>query len=336
MNNACHPLWTSLTLGRLTVPSRLVLPPMASGTASSSGHVTEATRAHYGRLVGPRVGLAFVEYAYVHASGRSEPHQLGVSDPSHAAGLAELAALIKSRGAVAGIQLTHAGGKTDAALSGGTPLGASALPIPAHQADFAAPAAMTESDIETLRRAFVAAALMAEEAGFGAIEIHAAHGYFFNQWLSPITNQRPDAHGGTMAARSRLLVELVETLRSVLRPETILSIRFAAQDRLDGGLTFADTLPLARRLAVAGMDVFNVSSGLGGWRRGREQRGEGYLVADATAVRRAVDRPVIGVGGIETLDYCAQALGAGHVDMVAVGRAILENPDWPKPLAACA
>jgi NADPH2 dehydrogenase len=133
-----------------------------------------------------------------------------------------------------------------------------------------------------------------------------------------------------------LLVDLVERLRAVLRPETVLSIRFAAQDRLDGGLTFEDTLPLARRLGEAGMDVFNVSSGLGGWRRGREQRGEGYLVADAAAVRKAVDRPVIGVGGIETLGYCAEALSAGHVDMLAVGRAILENPAWPQPVAACA
>lgn len=327
MEVATHPLFSPTKLGSHALRSRLVLPPMASGTADEGGFVTAAMLAHYRRIVGGRHGLAFVEYSHVHPAGRSEPHQLGACAPAHAPGLAALAAVIREAGALPGIQLTHAGGKTEAALIGRPPIGASALPIPAHGGDLAPPEPMAAADIAELADAFVAAARMAEAAGFAAIEVHAAHGYFFNQWLSPLTNRRDDAHGGSMANRARLLLDLVARLRAVLRPTTLLSLRFPGQDRLPGGLTPADTTWLARAAGARGVDVLDVSSGLGGWRRQRDQRGEGYLVADAAALRRATGLPVIGVGGVESLDYAREALA--EVDFLAVGRAILANPAWP-------
>jgi NADPH2 dehydrogenase len=228
-----------------------------------------------------------------------------------------------------GIQLTHAGGKTSAELAGRAPLGASAVAVPAYGGDFPAPEPMDDSAIAEVFDAFVAAALRAEAAGFEAIEIHCAHGYFFNQWLSPLTNQRTDRHGGSLAARSGLLLDLIRTLRAVLRPETLLSLRFPGQDRLPGGLSLEEATMLAHAVVAAGVNVLNVSSGLGGWRRGRDARGEGYLVDDAAVLRSAVGVPVIGVGGIASLDYCRDVLDRQAVDMVAVGRAILENPAWP-------
>jgi NADPH2 dehydrogenase len=298
---------------------------MASGTADGDGHVTDATLAHYGRIVNGRQGLAFVEYTYVHPWGRSEPNQLGLHTDDHAEGFARLAALIKARGAVAGIQLTHAGGKTDETLIGRKPLGASAVAIPAHGGDFPAPEPMDDEAIAELLQAFVSASLRAEAAGFQVIEIHCAHGYFFNQWLSPITNRR----GESPADRAALLLTLLRELRAVLRPDTLLSLRFPGQDRLPDGLSLEESTELARAVTAAGVDLLNVSSGLGGWRRGRDARGEGYLVEDAAVLRRAVGVPVIGVGGIATLDYCRDVLSRGAVDMLAVGRAILENPAWP-------
>lgn len=194
--------------------------------------------------------------------------------------------------------------------------------------DLPAPAPMTDAELATLAGAFVDAARRAEAAGFAAIELHAAHGYFFNQWLSPLTNVRTDAHGGSMAARARLLLELIARLRAELGPATLLSLRFPGQDRLPGGLSLDETAWLAREVAARGVDVLDVSSGLGGWRRGRDQRGEGYLVADAAALRRAAGLPVIGVGGVESLDYAREALA--EVDFLAVGRAVLANPAWPQ------
>jgi NADPH2 dehydrogenase len=324
-----HPLFQPARLGRQLLRSRLVLPPMASGTGAEDGQVTAATLAHYDRLVGQHHGLAFVEYTTVHAWGRSEPNQLALYTDAHQAGMTQLATAIRAKGALPGLQLTHAGAKTDHELIGRMPLGASALTVPAQGGDMPAPAPMTDAEITELLEAFLSAALRAEMAGFAAIEIHCAHGYFFNQWLSPLTNQRTDAHGGSPEARQRLLLTLVGRLRQVLKPDTLLSFRFPAQDRLPGGLDFEETSALAARLAELGADVLDVSSGLGGWRRGRDQRGEGYLVDDAAELRTRVGLPVIGVGGVSTLEYTREALETGLVDFLAIGRAVLENPSWP-------
>ncbi|MBC7542315.1 MAG: NADH:flavin oxidoreductase [Candidatus Sericytochromatia bacterium] len=324
-----HPVWQSVALGAHRLRNRLVLPPMASQTGDDTGLVTAATVAHYTRTVRPSQGLAFVEYTTVHPWGRSEPQQLALYTNAHEAGLAQLAALIRRQGVVPGIQLTLAGGKTDATLIGRQATGASALAVPAHGGDLPPPAPLTASEITELMDAFVESALRAERAGFAVIEVHATHGYFFNQWLSPITNQRDDAHGGSLAGRAGLLLGLIRRMKAALQPETVVSVRFAAQDRLPGGLTLEDGVWLAQALEAAGVGLLNVSSGLGGWRRGREQRGEGYLVADAAAMRREVGIPVIGVGGIQTLAYAQTILAQGDVDLIAIGRAMLANPDWP-------
>jgi 2,4-dienoyl-CoA reductase-like NADH-dependent reductase (Old Yellow Enzyme family) len=237
-----HPLFRPATLGSHALRGRLVLPPMASGTADEGGRVTSKTLAHYDRIVGDRHALAWVEYTAVHPRGKSEPNQTMLCDEEHLPGLAALAALLRSKGVLAGIQLTHAGGKTDMETIGRAPLGASAVPIPAHGGDLPAPEPMTAAEL-------------------------------------------------------------------------------------------AETAELARKLKAAGLNLLDVSSGLGGWRRQRDQRGEGYLVADALALREATGLPVIGVGRVSTLAYAAQALEG--VDFLAVGRAMLENPSWPLAAAAC-
>jgi NADPH2 dehydrogenase len=316
-------------IGRRRLHTRLVLPPMASGTADERGVVTPELLAHYDRIVSAHHGLAWVEYTYVHPSGRSEPRQPGMHTDEHERGMAQVAALIRTRGALAGLQLTHAGAKTEPELiGGGRPVGASPIEVPAHRAAFDAPDELTEFQAYELIDAFVASAARAVRAGFAAVEIHAAHGYLLNQWVSPLTNQRVDAHGGSLVARSRLLVEIVRRVRAAVGDQVIVSVRFPGQDRLAGGIDAGDGITLARLLVDAGVDVLNVSSGLGGWRRGREQRGEGYLVPDAARIRAEVGVPVIGVGGIETHEYARAVLARGDVDLVAVGRAVLADPSW--------
>ena len=321
--------WQPARLRGHDLSSRLVLPPMASGTGTDGGVVTEATLEHYRRIVRPHHGLAFVEYTYVQPAGRSEPNQLGLHTELHEAGLRRVAAIMRARGVLAGIQLTHGGGKTDAETAGVPPVGADALPIPIADGHLPPPRPLTSVEVEELIDAFEAAALSAQRAGFEAIEVHAAHGYLLNQWLSPLTNARADLRARGGVAREELMVRIMARLRSVLADETVLSVRFAAQDRLDGGIELADSTRLALALQQVGVDVLNVSSGLGGWRRGRAGRGEGYLVDDAAAIKAATGMPVIGVGGIETLAYADAALSSGAVDFVAVGRAALRNPDQP-------
>lgn len=306
--------------------NRIVVPPMASQTASDLGFVTDSTLAHYERLSQSQAGLVIVEYTYVHSTGKSEANQLGISDDTHLDGLTKLSTQIRKSKALAGIQLTHAGGKTSRDLTGRVLMGPSNIPVPVRDQKLEAPDSMTELEIEMWKSAFVAAAGRAVLAGFDLIEIHSAHGYGLNQWLSPLTNQRTDHFGGSLENRSRLLFEILSEIRSQF-PALLISVRIPGQDFLEGGLTLVETVKLAQQLESVGVDLIHVSSGIGGWKRPRDRSGEGYLVEEAAAIQRSVKTPVIGVGGIQTGDFIDQNLELGRFSLAAVGRAILNNPE---------
>ena len=305
--------------------NRVVVPAMASETATAEGFATEETFAHYKRLAQSGAGLIHVEYTFVSLSGRSEPNQLGASTDEHTAGLRTIAGIIKASGATAGLQLVHGGAKTSKDLTGGVLLGPSAIRVPVKDRELDIPTAMTKSEIKDLQDAFLASAKRGVDAGFDLLELHAAHGYGLNQWLSPLTNQREDEYGGSLLGRTRILIEIVERLRREF-PDTILSARIPGQDFIEGGLTVDDMIIVTKLLIDAGLDLISVSSGLGGWRRPRDRTQEGYLVQEAARIREMSSKPVIGVGGIETGSYIDQAICRGHISLAAVGRAILKDP----------
>jgi NADPH2 dehydrogenase len=318
--------YSSLHVGRSkTFRNRVVVPPMASGTATETGFVTIATIAHYQNLTRARPGLLTVEYTYVHKSGRSEKHQLGLTTDAHINGLTQIAAVIRSAGAAAGIQLTHAGGKSERRLTGGGLMGPSAIAVPVRDRVTEAAEPMSHADISLWKNAFVAAADRAVVAGFDLVELHAAHGYGLNQWLSPLTNQRDDEYGGDLQGRTRLLLEIVRLIRG-RHPQLLVSVRMPGQDFIPGGLSIADAVNIAKSLEAAGVDVLSVSSGLGGWRRPELRTGEGYLVADAAQIQPHVRIPVIGVGGIVSGAFIDQALQQKYFSLAAVGRALLNSP----------
>jgi NADPH2 dehydrogenase len=266
-----------------------------------------------------------VEYSYVHPSGRSEEFQLGAWNDGQISGLAALARVIKDAGALAGIQLSHGGGKSNAELTHGGLMGPSGIAVPVKEETLAAPRAMSHEDIRDWHRSFTLAADRAVAAGFDLIELHSAHGYGLNQFLSAITNQRRDAYGGRLSSRARLLREIIATIRE-RHPSRLLSVRMPGQDFVDGGLTIDDTVQLASWLEAWGVDIIHVSSGIGGWRRPTSRAGEGYLVEEAALIQSRVSVPVIGVGGIATGTYVDRTLAEGRVALAAVGRAILANP----------
>lgn len=316
-----------LTLANgLTLANRIVVPPMASMTADSHGLATEATFAHYENLARSGAGLIFVEYSHVHASGKSEPNQLAIDSPATISGLTRIAALIKRSGARAGMQITHAGGKSDKAIAGAVLLGPSATQVPTVNGLLEPMTAMTADDIPQYQGWYLAAAERAFKAGFDIVELHCAHGYGLNQWLSPITNQRTDEYGDTLENRARMVTEIVSRIRYHF-PELLVSVRFPGQDQLDGGASVADMQATSQLLRAAGVSLFNVSNGLGGWRRPRDRAGEGYLVDEAAAIQRVLpDVPVIGVGGIASRSFVDAALQAGRISLAAVGRAMLRDP----------
>lgn len=321
--------------GGRSLKNRVVVPPMASETADAQGRATEATLLHYKQLAASGAGLVMVEYTYVHDSGKSEDRQLGLTTDAHVEGLREIVARIHRAGALAGLQLTHSGGKNSQALTGGELQSPSGIPVPARDHAFEASRAMSAGDIETWKASFRSAFARARQAGFDLVELHAAHGYGLNQWLSPLTNQRTDAYGGSADGRARLLLEILADARRE-HPELLLAVRMPGQDFLEGGLSQQDAQALAQALEKVGVDLLDVSSGIGGWRRPRDRVGEGYLVGEASAVQSAVRLPVIGVGGIETGAYIDRALSTGSLALAAVGRAILKDPQaWGRAYLYC-
>jgi NADPH2 dehydrogenase len=278
----------------------------------------------------PMPGLVFLEYTYVHISGRSEEHQLGASSDLQVEGLAELATIIKASGALAGIQLTHAGGKSSKDLSEGQLLGPSDVAVPVKGESLDSPSPMTMQQIQHLIESFVLAAKRAAKARFDIVELHAAHGYGLNQWLSPITNKRVDEFGGSLNNRLRLITLIIQQIKLEC-PNLLISVRMPGQDHLEGGLSMDDGIEIAKHLESIGVDIINVSSGIGGWRRPRERNGEGYLVPEAVTIQKHILLPVIGVGGIESGEFIDGLVEDGKLQLAAVGRAILKSPaEWAK------
>jgi NADPH2 dehydrogenase len=311
--------------GGKVAPNRVVVPPMASETADARGASTPATIEHYANLASSGAGIVFAEYTFVHPSGRGEENQLGADSDDKLPGLRAIARAITRTGALAGLQLVHVGGKTTKALAGGEPMSPSGVRVPVKGWEPDLPRAMSRSDIELWVSWFTAAAVRAADAGFDLIELHAAHGYGLNQWLSPLTNKREDEYGGGMAGRARILFEIIDSIRAAA-PELLIAVRLPGQDHMEGGLTTSDMGILVMRLEARGVDLIDVSSGIGGWRRPEGRSGEGYLVNDAAGLKAFTALPVIGVGGIETGDFIDRILAEGRVDFAAVGRAILKDP----------
>jgi len=311
--------------------NRVIVAPMASSTASLSGFVTTKTLEHYTRLSASRAAMVIVGYSYVHRSGKSETQQLGIDCDLKIEGLRNLSKVIRSSGAISGIQITHAGGKSETSLVDGRLISPSGIRVPVRNKILEAPSVANLYEINTIKASFIKASTRAVKAGFDLIEIHAAHGYGINQWLSPITNQRTDSYGGNFENRCRLLFEIVAEIRE-LNPYVLISVRIPGKDYLEGGITQVDSLRLSKLLTEFGVDIINVSSGLGGWKRPRGKEGEGYLVDLASYIQSKIPTPVIGVGGIKTKDYINRELCKKSFSFAAISRAIWKDPQVGKAL----
>ena len=280
-------------------------------------------------LAGP--GMVMTEAAAVTPEGRITPNDLGLWEDSQLAGHARLAAALAAAGAVPAIQLAHAGRKASrrapweagAAEPGWTPAGPSALGF----GDYATPRAMSAEDIAATTAAFVAAARRAASAGDGLIELHAAHGYLFHSFLSPLSNRRNDAWGGALEGRARFLLDTAAAVRAAI-PDTIaLGVRISHTDWVPGGWDTAESVQLARWLKDAGVDVVDVSSG-GLDPAQRIPAGPGFQLPGAAAVREGAGVAVMGVGLVTEPAQAEAALAAGQCDMMLLARAFLRDPYW--------
>ncbi|MEV4789839.1 NADH:flavin oxidoreductase/NADH oxidase [Streptomyces tuirus] len=339
-------LFEPYTLRELTIPNRVWMPPMCQYSAApegpESGVPTDWHFAHYAARATGGTGLIIVEATAISAQGRISPYDLGIWNDTQVEAFRRITRFLTAQGTVPAIQLAHAGRKasTERPWKGGAPVGRDAhgwdsvAPSPlAFDDSHPAPAELTVDQIQDVVRQFAAAARRALAAGFEVAEIHGAHGYLINEFLSPHSNHRTDAYGGSYENRIRFALEVVDAVREVWPDDKPLFFRVSATDWLeDGGWTADDTVRFAADLRAHGIDLLDVSTG-GNASGVRIPTGPGYQVPFAARVKNETGLPVAAVGLITDVEQAEKIVANGEADAVLLGRELLRNPSWARHAA---
>ncbi len=330
-------LFSPLALRGVTLPNRITVSPMCE-YSSVDGFANDWHLVHLGSRAVGGAGLVFTEATAVVPEGRISPEDLGIWKDEHIPMLARITSFIRERGSVAGMQLAHAGRKasTAAPWNGGKPIGVehggwspifapSAIPF---DQGYQTPVALDLAEIRTLVSSFASAARRALDAGFQVIELHAAHGYLINEFLSPLSNVRGDEYGGSFENRTRFLREVTEAVREVWPDSLPLFVRISATEWTDGGWDVEQSVELARMLAPLGVDLIDCSSG-GNVPKVRIPLGPGYQVPLAERVRNGSGVPTGAVGLITSAHQADEIVRLGKADLVLLAREELRDPYFP-------
>ncbi|MFC6094760.1 NADH:flavin oxidoreductase/NADH oxidase [Saccharothrix lopnurensis] len=330
-------LFSPLTTRSVTLPNRIAVSPMCQYSARD-GHPDEWHLVHLGSRAVGGAGLVFTEATAVQAVGRISPEDTGLWDDAHIASWRPIAEFVRAHGAVAGVQLAHAGRKASTwspfadgrggvadAEGGWTPVAPSAV---AFHDSYRTPDELDREGIARVVADFAAAARRAVDAGFQVVEVHAAHGYLLHEFLSPLSNSRTDAYGGSLENRTRLAREVTAAVREAVGDDVPVFARISATDWVEGGWSAEDSVVLARDLAELGVDLVDVSTG-GNVPAADIPVGPGYQVRFAETVRRKADVPTGAVGMITDARQAEQVLADGSADLVLLGRELLRDPYWP-------
>ncbi len=336
-------LFSPFSLRDLTLRNRTVVAPMCQYSAQH-GLANDWHFVHLGRFAIGGFGLVIMEATGVLPEGRISYGDLGLWSDEQIAPLARIVSFLHSQGAAAGIQLGHAGRKASTpiawrhgfdetedekpavAFESWVPLAPSAIIQPSNAPGYTVPKEMTLDDIRAAVRGFADAAVRADKAGFDVVEIHGAHGYLINQFLSPISNHRTDDYGGSRENRMRFALEVVEAVRAAWPARKPLLVRISATDGAEGGWTVEDSVVLAGEFKQRGVDAVHVSSGgVSSYMLKPEPL---YQVPLAKAVKQA-GIATIAVGLINEPQDAEQIVASGDADLVAFARGALEDPNWP-------
>ncbi|GAA2004486.1 NADH:flavin oxidoreductase/NADH oxidase [Microbacterium ulmi] len=325
-------LFSPYAIRDVTFRNRLWVSPMCQYSAVE-GVPQEWHHTHLAQFASGGAGLVMAEATAVSPEGRISPDDTGIWTAGQRDAWAPIVAAVHARGAVAGIQLAHAGRKA----STWSPFSGHHGSVPIHDGGwqtvapsavafegFAEPVELDRDGIEQVVADFAAAARRAVDAGFDVLEIHAAHGYLLHQFLSPLSNRRDDEYGGSLENRARLVLRVVEAVRDAAR-QAPLFVRFSATDWAEGGWSVEETAIVARWAADRGADFFDISSG-GLVAHQRIELGPGYQVGLAARVRREAGVPVSAVGLITDAAQAEAILQAGDADAIMAGREWLRDP----------
>lgn len=329
-------LFAPLSLRGVMVKNRLWVAPMAQYSATESGIPTDWHLAHLGGLARGGAGLVMTEATAVLPEGRICLADTGIWRDEQAEAWSRITRFIVGQGAVPAMQLAHSGrkGSTQIPTDGRNAITEAeggwrtVAPSAIAYTGLPQPHALTVEEIADTVTAYAIAAQRAVDAGFQVLEIHAAHGYLLNEFLSPLGNERADSYGGDFAGRTRILHEVVAAIREVIPESMPLFVRLSATDWAEGGWTIEDTVRLCAALEGTGVDMIDVSSG-GMVAHQKITVGPGYQVPFARAARAASSIPVIAVGLITEAVQAEQLLVDGGADALMFGRQLLREPHWP-------
>jgi 2,4-dienoyl-CoA reductase-like NADH-dependent reductase (Old Yellow Enzyme family) len=334
-------LFTPLTLRAITLRNRIMVSPMCQYSCED-GFASEWHLVHLGSRAVGGAGLVTAEATAVEERGRISPHDLGIWKDEHVDSLGRIARFIAANGAVPAMQIAHAGRKAsvDVPWAGGKPLAKASggwtvvgpSPLPFAEGS-PLPRALTAEDIGDVVAAFAAAARRAAAAGFQVLELHFAHGYLVHEFLSPLSNRRTDAWGGSFENRSRLARDVTRAVRAVWPERLPLFARISASDWSEGGWDIEESVLLARSLKGEGVDLIDCSSG-GNVHGATFATGPGYLTPYAERIRREAGIATATVGFITSAQQADHLLRNGQADLVVLARQLLRHPYWPLHAAA--
>lgn len=318
---------TPLTTKKLTLKNRLVYPPMALSKATEDGLISKKTLEFYNDITRSKdIGLVIVEHSYISIEGKAHPKQTSIATDKTIEPMKKLVEILHKNEAKAILQINHAGSATSKEITGEEPIGPSAIPNP-RKGNI--PRELSTKEIADIVKKFANSAKRAKFAGFDGVEIHSAHGYFLNQFLSPLSNKRKDKYGGTIKNRIKIHLEVIRAIREEVGVSYPIFLRLGASDYTKGGTTIEDSKVASVELVKAGVDVLDISGGFCGYIPDNiDLKVQGYFHLLTSGIKEVVDIPVILTGGITDIISGNRLIKEKKCDLIGVGRAIFKDYTW--------
>jgi 2,4-dienoyl-CoA reductase-like NADH-dependent reductase (Old Yellow Enzyme family)/thioredoxin reductase len=323
-------LFSPFQIRNCSLANRIVMPALASFLIENDGSITDKAVEHYRMRASGGLAMVIVEACAVSPEGIVSPHQARIYDDRFVEGLSRIAQVIRAEGVVPAVQLHHGGRQTSAKIIKRKPVSPSNIPCPTISGDVEP---LTIEGIQEMICKFGEGAQRAVEAGFDLIEIHGAHGYLVNQFLSSFSNIREDGYGGDRAGRARFAVEIVQELRRRLGQSFPISFKISAQEFVPNGLTVEESIELLKIIVAAGVDIVQVSAGNDAtpeWICQPMFMDKACLSDSAAMIRKALHVPVMAVGRINDPLVAEDIIRRGKADLVCIGRGLLADPEMPR------
>ncbi len=326
-------LFEATSLKTMTIRNRVVRSATWEGMCAPDGRPTDKLNAYYTALTRGGVGLIISGYTYVSPEGKQLPGKMGIYAEEFAPEYESLTRTVHTAGGSIAIQLVHAGGQANAAQTGRQPMAPSAVQAAQYSK---IPAELTQKEIAGIVTAFGEGARRAKSWGFDGVQLHGAHGYLINQFLSPLTNQRSDEFGGSVENRCRFLFEVYNVVRQTVGDDYPLMIKLNATDHVEGDLSIGNALYAAQQLDKAGIDAIEVSAGTpasGKMGPAREKinkpEKEAYNLTLARRIKEVVSCPIMTVGGFRSHEVAERTIGEAGMDYIAMARPLIREPGLP-------